>query len=186
MTSGRIVRASTLAAVPWRNGMGTTRDVLTAPGGPTDWQVSIADLERDAPFSDFPGMDRTFTIIEGAGVVLGFGAVAVVCPPLLPIRFPGAAAPDCRLLDGSGRAFNLFADARRFGAEVAVLRLAPDCALETEEVGTTLLHCLDGSLRIGDATLQAGDTLLGGGTVRTGLAAATLLRVTITARTVRV
>lgn len=182
MTSGRIVRASALTAVPWRNGMGTTRDVLTAPGGLTDWQVSIADLDRDAPFSDFSGMDRTFTIIAGAGVVLAFGTVEVPCPPLLPIRFPGGATPHCRLLDGPGRAFNVFADAERFRSHVAVLRLAPGGALEIEE-NTTLLHCLEGTLQAGGETLSAGDTLVGGeDRIRAGAQPATLLQVTIGSR----
>jgi uncharacterized protein len=177
----RIVRGADLAPVPWRNGMGTTRDVATAPAGVIDWQVSIADLARDAPFSDFSGMDRTFTIVEGAGVTLTFGAVAVPCPPLVPVRFPGGAAPACRLVDGPGRAFNVFADARRFRSEAAVLRVAPDTAL-TVEAGTTLLHCVEGRLHAGDDALEAGDTLMEPqGVVRTGAGAATLIAVTIAA-----
>lgn len=182
MSPPRIVRGAELTPVPWRNGMGTTRDVLTAPAGLADWQVSIADLERDAPFSDFAGMDRTFTIIEGPGVELTFGAVAVPCPPLVPVRFPGGAAPACRLRGGPGRAFNVFADARRFRSRVAVLRLAPDTGLDVPP-GTTLLHCIEGTLHVDEATLAAGDTLMeGGGTVRTQAGTATLVRVAIAAR----
>ena len=57
---------------PWRNGGGSTRELFTWPGGAAPWQlrISVADIERDAPFSAYPGVERWFAVVEGAGVRL--------------------------------------------------------------------------------------------------------------------
>lgn len=50
----------------WRNGAGWTRTILSAGrNGKTDWRVSLAEIEREAPFSLFPGMDRTAVLAKG-------------------------------------------------------------------------------------------------------------------------
>jgi environmental stress-induced protein Ves len=87
-----LVRWADAPAQPWRNGGGTTRELLAwpalaaAPPGPAGdssvrssgsampWQlrVSVADITRDGPFSAFPGVGRAFAVLEGPGVVLDF------------------------------------------------------------------------------------------------------------------
>ena len=56
---------------PWRNGGGVTRELLAWPDG-GDWRVrvSVADIDADGPFSAFPGVERWFAVLEGAGVAL--------------------------------------------------------------------------------------------------------------------
>ena len=49
---------------PWRNGAGWTRPVARAEadgsgGGELLWRVSLAEISQAAPFSRFPGLDRT-------------------------------------------------------------------------------------------------------------------------------
>lgn len=93
----------------WRNGGGVTRELHAWPSA-TDWQlrISLADIERDGPFSAFPGVQRHFAVLSGAGVALRFGDVwreqRASDPPL---AFDGADAPDCRLLNGATRDLNL-------------------------------------------------------------------------------
>ena len=95
--------------VPWRNGGGRTRELLAWPSA-DDWlvRVSVADIEADGPFSPFPGVDRCFAVLEGAGVELAL--------PDGPVRlqrgqagvaFAGEAAPGCTLLGGPTRDLNL-------------------------------------------------------------------------------
>ena len=85
----RVVRGDTLVPKPWRNGRGVTRDVLDANDG-ADWQIGLADLDEEAPFSSFPGMDRTFTLVAGGLVRFRFeDGAEIVCPPLVPVLFPG-------------------------------------------------------------------------------------------------
>jgi environmental stress-induced protein Ves len=70
--------------------------------------VSVADITQDGPFSAFPGIDRCFTVLEGAGVALMLDGQAVdLVPGDDPLRFDGAAAPGCRLLHGPTRDLNL-------------------------------------------------------------------------------
>ncbi len=94
---------------PWRNGGGTTRELLAWPQA-ADWRlrVSVADIQSDGPFSPFPGVDRWFAVIEGAGVVLALPSGEHVLTPVdEPVAFGGEAAPECRLLQGATRDLNL-------------------------------------------------------------------------------
>jgi environmental stress-induced protein Ves len=105
----RLVRSIDVPAQRWRNGGGTTRELLAWPA-PGDWQVrvSVADIEADGPFSAYPGVERWFTVLQGAGVELTIAGV----PQRLhrsdaPLQFDGAAAVGCRLIDGPTRDLNL-------------------------------------------------------------------------------
>ena len=108
---------------PWRNGGGVTRELLAWPQA-ADWRlrVSAADVERDGPFSPFPGVDRWFAVMEGDGVELALpdGSVSIG-PGDAPLRFDGEAAPACALLHGPSRDLNLMV---RRGAGVAAMRNA--------------------------------------------------------------
>jgi environmental stress-induced protein Ves len=105
----KIVAADGVAPQPWRNGGGQTRELFAWPTG-ADWRLrlSLADITQDGPFSAFAGVERWFAVLSGAGVRLGFaGQWASLTPQSEPIRFEGAAAPDCRLIDGPTRDLNL-------------------------------------------------------------------------------
>jgi uncharacterized protein len=70
--------------------------------------VSVADVDRDGPFSPYPRLTRWFGVIEGSGVVLSFGRTSHwVEVDEAPFRFDGAAAPACQLIDGPTRDLNL-------------------------------------------------------------------------------
>jgi environmental stress-induced protein Ves len=77
--SPRVVRAGSLARVPWRNGGGTTAEVAAFPEGAGfdafDWRISLADVETDGPFSAFPGIDRTLMLVEGTRLALTIDGV---------------------------------------------------------------------------------------------------------------
>src|SRR5213594_1326058 len=103
------MRADDVTPQAWRNGGGRTRELLVWPS-PADWQlrVSVADIEADGPFSAFPGVQRWFAVIEGAGVVLQFaGGERRIVPGDEPLSFDGAEAPGCRLVAGPTRDLNL-------------------------------------------------------------------------------
>lgn len=100
------------APQPWRNGGGRTRELLRLPDGAPDdgWslRLSIADIERDGPFSAFPGVRRWFAVLEGHGVELSLsGGVRRLGRDGPAIEFDGADAPGCRLVDGPTRDLNL-------------------------------------------------------------------------------
>lgn len=98
--------------MPWKNGGGRTAEIAAwsreTGAEAFDGRVSIAEIERDGPFSAFPGVDRTFVLLDGAGVVLTQGGVDVeVVARHEPLRFAGDEASSCRLVGGPVRAFNL-------------------------------------------------------------------------------
>lgn len=99
-------------AVPpqcWLNGGGSTRELHAWPAG-ADWtlRVSLADIDSDGPFSAYPGVQRWFAVVEGAGVELRFGEQRRrLTPQVAPLHFDGALAPECRRLLGATRDLNL-------------------------------------------------------------------------------
>jgi hypothetical protein len=120
--------------VPWKNGGGHTLEIAADPPGSTvagfAWRVSVADVDRDGPFSAFPGVDRTLVLLGGNGMRLT-GA----CEPLElhtayePVRFAGEAALHCALVAGPTRDFNLMVRRDAAAGDVVVVRDAA-CAVE--------------------------------------------------------
>jgi environmental stress-induced protein Ves len=108
--STQVVELQGTAPTPWKNGGGTTRDLLAWPPDAATWQlrISVAEVARDGPFSDFSGIDRWFAVLHGAGVALQLAGtrheVRLGTPPL---HFDGALAPMCWLLDGATSDLNL-------------------------------------------------------------------------------
>ncbi|MGZ5772636.1 MAG: HutD/Ves family protein [Caldimonas sp.] len=104
-----LVRGDDVRAAPWRNGAGTTRELLALPG-PADWRVrvSVADVASAAPFSSFPGVERWFAVLDGPGVELTIEGTTHRCTPSdAPLRFSGAATTSCQPIDGPTRDLNL-------------------------------------------------------------------------------
>jgi uncharacterized protein len=109
MNSWSFVSLKNIAATPWLNGGGLTRELLAWPH-PLDWTVrfSVAEVERDGPFSKLAGVHRWFAVLSGAGVRLRIDdAVHELTVQSQPLEFDGAARADCELLAGPSRDFNL-------------------------------------------------------------------------------
>lgn len=107
--SWQTVYLDRVAATPWRNGGGVTRELLVWPSA-TDWTVrlSVADVERDGPFSAYPGVQRWFAVLSGQGVRLRLpGQTRELDAASDPFQFDGAVPVDCELLGGPTRDFNL-------------------------------------------------------------------------------
>lgn len=96
----------------WRNGGGQTQALLTWPAtasGYDDWwvRVSVARISADGPFSAFPGVQRWFAVVQGAGVALEFADEEVTLTKSSPpLSFDGARAPGCKLLGGPTQDLN--------------------------------------------------------------------------------
>lgn len=102
-----IVHLNDVTPQRWRNGGGVTRELVAWPDAP-NWlmRLSVADIERDGPFSAFPGIKRWFAVLHGSGVRLG-AETSVLGVGDTPFQFDGALAPDCALIDGPTRDLNL-------------------------------------------------------------------------------
>jgi len=89
----RIIRVGDQPDVPWKNGGGTTRELLSAPSGSSgfDWRISVATIAKPGPFSSFPGVDRTLIGLAGEGRLRISGRMENVAPGSV-IRFAGDEA----------------------------------------------------------------------------------------------
>jgi environmental stress-induced protein Ves len=106
----------------WKNGLGWTREILRHPAeGDWDWRLSIAEVDKDGPFSAFPGCDRELVLLAGEGMRLQFedGDCVTLAPPHARHRFAGERALSAELIAGPTHDFN--AIWRRDRCDVAVL-----------------------------------------------------------------
>ena len=102
--SSRVIPATEYRRERWRNQLGWTREILRL-GEPDDaWalRLSIAEIEQDAAFSAFPGIDRELVLLRGNGMQLQFGdgRQHSLLPPYQRLRFAGEEAVTAVLGDG--------------------------------------------------------------------------------------
>ncbi|MBU6486302.1 MAG: HutD family protein [Burkholderiales bacterium] len=134
-----LIRAAALVASPWKNGGGITREVASCAHA---WRVSIADIDRDGPFSRFDGMDRLLMVLDGEGVTLG-GAGVLHAFDIA--RFAGETPVAARVANGPVQVFNLMTYR---GAARASVDIVPTPGRRTLTAATALLVCAQGSLQV--------------------------------------
>ena len=69
----RVFPSTHARRVPWKNGRGSTLELLTdatEPGGAWTWRLAVADVPEAGPFSSYPDIDRSIVLLEGAGLTL--------------------------------------------------------------------------------------------------------------------
>jgi environmental stress-induced protein Ves len=152
----RIVPAGSRVPVPWQNGGGVTREIAVWPAGaPTDafdWRISLAEVAADGPFSTFPGVDRTLTVVEGAGLDLTVGGLRrLVDKRHVPQDFPGDVPTHGRLLAGPVVNLNVMYRRGRAAATVAVVH--GPVAVSVPPLATVVALALEGEMIIGGAAL---------------------------------
>ena len=108
-----VVRLNDVAPTPWRNGGGTTRELLAWPDSVAwRWRASVAEVVQDGPFSSFAGVTRWFAVLEGDGVCLTLdGRAKTLIKGDAPFAFDGAVSASCELLGGVTQDFNLMVQA---------------------------------------------------------------------------
>ena len=108
-----VLRASARDVVPWRNGAGTTTVVAEGPpaeGGPATepaWRISIATIDRSAPFSEFAGVDRLLMPLSPAGLDLVIDGRRVRGEAFDVLPFAGESAVEAVDVRGTGLDLNL-------------------------------------------------------------------------------
>ena len=136
---------------PWKNGAGITREIAVGPRGAGvaefDWRFSLAEVERDAPFSVFPGVDRCIVLLRGAGMRLRSGGGELdhrLGQALVPFHFSGDKRLSATLVDGPSRDFNVMTRRGAWTADVTTHR----GALEPASADVTLLLCSEGEWHV--------------------------------------
>jgi len=126
-----VVRRSEVAPQPWTNGGGTTRELLRADDG--SWRVSLADIDKDGPFSAFPGRRRLLTVVDGIVLTLVVDGVEQLVEPRRPFAFEGGAEVSASVPEGPVRALNVIVDPAVVAPHVTVLQ--GDARAGQEEAG---------------------------------------------------
>jgi len=149
----RVLRLSDYRRMPWKNGGGETIEIAVSPAssglGEFDWRVSMAPVTGDGPFSAFPEVDRTLSVLDGPGIrlaVRGRAAVELTAGSA-PFSFAADADAAATLIDGQITDLNVMTRRGAFRHRVRPLR--PDAATELRvEAAAVLLFCHAGHAAI--------------------------------------
>ena len=148
----RILRSSDYRRMRWKNGLGETAEVAIAPEGASlddfDWRISMARLDAGGPFSAFPGIDRTLSILSGTGLRLATGSASPVelRQDSMPFDFRGDEACESALIDGTVTDLNVMT--RRDRCWHQVRRLSTGRLRSIDGVRTLLVVPAAGPARV--------------------------------------
>lgn len=132
----RILREANYRRMPWKNGGGETIEIARWPEKASlddfEWRVSRAKVPTSGSFSEFPGVDRTLAVMEGAGIVLNFAGQPDVTlnRELPPYTFSGDRAIDSRLIDGPIDDLNVMSRRGRVRHSVVRMKLSAAAVLQ--------------------------------------------------------
>jgi environmental stress-induced protein Ves len=162
----RILHLHDCPARPWKNGLGRTRELAVEPAGAGMddflWRASVAEVDSAAPFSAFPGIDRTIVLLDGAGFTMRLddGRVHALTEPFAPFAFPGEASVSVTLAGGPTRDFNLMVRRGHARGRLQVLRGPGSYVLDAAAV---LVYAARGAVDTADGRLREGDAWQDGG-----------------------
>jgi uncharacterized protein len=143
----KIIRKSSFAALPWKNGGGITHEAIRVPAGGDSflWRMSVAHIDSSGPFSDFAGYRRNMVLLRGRGLTLKFGDGDGNARALRKIgdfvEFDGAVPTYCELFDGPCVDLN-FMVSKALQADASILRLDTSVTLPAT-LGRTLIFSVE-------------------------------------------
>lgn len=151
----KLIPLDSVVPQAWKNGGGSTRELYAWPTA-AGWQlrISVAEITQDGPFSPFPGVERWFAVLEGAGVVLAWPADSQrrLTPRDAAVHFAGDPAPTCRLLDGPTHDLNLML---RGGGDAGLAPVTSGAGWSTTGAQCGLLTLAEGSWECADGRKRA-------------------------------
>lgn len=166
----RILSASGYSRMRWKNGAGWTSEILRVPDcDDWRWRLSIAEIEADAPFSAFAGVERELVLLSGNGLRLRLGqdgadGVHELLPPHDRLRFAGERVASGELVDGPTRDFNLMWKRDHCSAQLWHRPLVGTMVMFVAPGEAWAVHVLAGQARFADdsglGTMQMGDTAI--------------------------
>ncbi len=138
--------------MPWKNGGGVTVEIAIHPINASvdnfDWRISTATVANDGPFSVFPDIDRTLSVLEGIGIVLDVeGLETTLSRETAPFAFAADASSGARLIDGTITDLNVMTRRGRFTHQVERI-VTNDSAIIAPDRGTMLVFCAEGNFEL--------------------------------------
>lgn len=171
LDSTRLLTADSYRVMPWKNGGGTTSELMIEPEGsaltqgsaPFLWRLSLATLDGSGPFSSFAGYDRIILQTEGPPMRLNHADIGGhELTPLVPYRFAGEWVTE-GVLSGPAKDLNVMTLRGRAAAHVETIRLSAGSTFERAVSGDWLIvHTLVGDIEATASRPRArtGDTLV--------------------------
>lgn len=161
----RIVRYPNLKIESWKNGRGVKRDIAEDRDsrGKLRWLFSISEIERDVPFSTFPGVDCWVLPLTEGEFELEVGSDGErksmkLGASLRWFRFSGDETVYCRLLSAPLRAFDMLTDRDARDVKLDLVRLSKARTFRFDEDQVACLLLVDGEC---SATTEGASVLLG-------------------------
>lgn len=157
----------------WKNAGGVTKQILIHPSNASlndfDYRISIATVTSDGPFSVFPGVNRSLTIIGGGALLLSRanGVRNLLRASSEPIHLNGDEHIDCRVIDGPVTDCNVMTRRGFYAHDVQNVRfesMIEYCLMDRRMHVFILVD--GGSMRVhdedngDDEVLQTGDSLV--------------------------
>ena len=157
----RILRNGDYPSRPWKNGGGTTRDILVSPAGASledfDWRLSLAQVDRDGPFSRFDGVDRTLVLLSGA-MTLHAPDRRIELVRNEPVEFPGERAINATV-SGATLDFNVMTRRGRATHKVTNHLLGKRSSIKVVRRAPMIVFALEPGLVVDDEPLDVHDTV---------------------------
>jgi uncharacterized protein len=157
----RILRNTDYPSRPWKNGGGTTRDILVSPPGASldefDWRLSLAQVDRAGPFSRFDNVDRTLVLLSGT-MTLHEPDRRIELVRGEPVEFPGERGIEATLSGGATLDFNVMTRRGRVTHSVRREIFSTRTNVEATHGSTIVLFALEDGLHVEGQALNAHDT----------------------------
>ena len=159
----RIIRHADYPTRPWKNGGGTTRDIAVSPPGASlddfDWRLSLAQVDRDGPFSRFDNVDRTLVLLSGAMTLHEQGR-RIDLVRHEPVMFEGERVVEATVPDGATLDFNVMTRRGRTRHSVRRESFSKQVRLATAAGKTLAVFALDDGLTLDSEQLHRYDTAI--------------------------
>lgn len=150
--------------MPWKNGKGETVEIAVFPEGASvdtfDWRISMAPVVSDGPFSVFPGIDRTLSILTGDGMMLSVEGMAptVLGGNSVPFSFSGDAKTEAVLQAGPITDLNVMTRRGRFSHHVT--RIEQGGEIEFSADAALVILVVTGKAQVSQVELDPLDAVI--------------------------
>lgn len=156
-----VIRHAKLTPAPWKNGGGITREIAsTSDDRGLLWRLSLAEIEREGPFSLFAGLDRILTVVAGEGLVIELPERSQRLDPMLPFRFSGTTPITAHLSTDLVRALNIFYRPDHLSVAVYPLHGGARRAVRAKHGETVAIHMVSGGAALNGVELEPDDSVL--------------------------
>ncbi len=160
-----ILRANNHRKMIWKNGGGITHEIDRQPNDNEkefDWRLSMAEVKYPGgPFSIYPNIDRTLSIIDGQYLTLKFDDQFIYLDQTsTPYSFMGEINITCQIYQDTITDFNVMTKRDKFKHSVQRFTLKKDqnpINISNSNGDILFILLAKGNLQINQITMTKGD-----------------------------